>query len=208
MKFEETVPQVVQQPQRDDRQFLHTRQAGFDVMLLQSLATAGIMGLVTLAIALTYGWMDPLKPTVLVAGLSLAGWWAFSLRRWTSLTMAGQPNVEVRSVDHDGNPSTPKIVRVQIDIPKDGGMKQWKMFDLPATETQMAELAVGLLEHHRPFSEREWTGSGRPFSVNEFRTLRSEMIRRGLMALKNEKDAHQGYEPTDDGKAVLEQFMA
>jgi hypothetical protein len=65
---------------------------------------------------------------------------------------------------------------------------------------------VGMLNDGRTFSEKEWCGAGRPFSVNGFRELRSEMIRRGLLARKSEKDHRQGYELTEDGKAVLGQF--
>ncbi|MBI5933289.1 MAG: hypothetical protein HY867_06240 [Chloroflexi bacterium] len=197
------------QPIRDDRQFLHTRTAGFEVPLFQSLATAVIVGLVTLAIALVFDWLDPLKPTVTMAGLSLAGWWLYSLKRWTRLTGPDPVQVQMRSVDHDGNPATPKIVRVQIDkVTENGHVKQTRMFDLPATEDQLSALAEGLLKQNRSFSEREWTGAGRPFSVDEFRKLRAEFIRRELVALKSEKDARQGYTLTDDGKAVLEQFLS
>lgn len=196
-------------PAEMDRQFLHTRTAGFEVPLFQSLATAAIVGLATLAIGLVYGWMDPLKPTVVMSGLSLAGWWLYSLKRWTMLTGSDTARVQVRSVDHDENPATPKIIRVQIDKVEDNGaIHQWKNFDLPATEDQLRELAAGLFEQGRSFSEREWTGAGRPFSVSEFRALRAELIRRELMALKNEKDTRQGYAPTEDGKAVLEQFLS
>jgi hypothetical protein len=204
MKYENAEPIVQHVP---DRQFLHTRTAGFDVMLLQSLATGLMLFAGVLVIGFTFGWMDPLKYATVSGVAGTIGWWLFSIKRWTSLTAADAPQVQVRSVDHDGDPSTPRIVRVQIDKVEEGGVKQWKMFDLPATDEQMAELAAGLLKHGRPFSEREWAGNGRPFSSNEFRDLRSELIKRGLIALKSEKDTRQGYGLTDEGKAVFEQFL-
>jgi len=200
---------LAQPTPRESREFLHTTTAGVKVPLLQSLTLGGMVMFFMFAVGLAFGWMDPEKPALVMGGMTTLGWLVWALWRWSNLTRPEPAHVQVRSVDHDDDESTPKIVRVQIDKVEDGGqIKQWKMFDLPATESQMAELAVGLLEHNRPFSEREWTGAGRPFSVNEFRTLRSELIKRGLLALKNEKDPRQGYGFTDDGKAVFEQFLA
>ena len=124
-----------------------------------------------------------------------------------SLTEREPLQVQARGVDDDEDPVTPMVVRVQLDRVEDGRYKQTAIFDLPATPEQLTALAVGLLRGRIPFSEREWTGAGRPFSVNEFRGLRSEMIKRQLMTLKNEKDARQGYVPTAEGQAVLEQFL-
>lgn len=201
-------PIVVPTPQRDGREYLHTTTAGVKVPLFQAATLGGTVFLFVLVLGIVFWWMDPLKPAVIAGGSVGLGWLVWALWRWSNLTRPDQPQVQVRSVDHDDDPVTPKIVRVQIDEVKKGGVRQWKMFDLPATDEQMAELAEGLLNGNRPFSEREWTGAGRPFSVNEFRALRAELIKRGLMALKSEKDPRQGYEPTDDGKAVFEQFLA
>lgn len=192
----------------EDRQFLHTRTAGIDVPLLQSVVTAVFVGLSVLTIALVFDVLDPWKPTAISMAFALAGWWGYSLLRWTRLTERERAIVQTQSVDDDGDPATPRIIRVQLDRVTDAGhYQQTAIFDLPATEEQLAAMAEGLLNQNRPFSEREWAGAGNPFSVNGFRSLRSEMIKRGLLALRSDKDPRQGYGLTPDGEAVLREFL-
>jgi hypothetical protein len=193
----------------EDRKFLHTVQAGIGVPLLQSLATAVIVGIAVMTVALVSNVLDPWKPTVVLMALAMAGWWLYSLWRWTRLTERELPKVQVQSVDDDGDPLTPKVVRVQLDWITDAGhYQQTSIFDLPATEQQLGELAEGLLNGGRSFSEKEWCGAGHPFSVNGFRELRSEMIKRGLLTRKSAKDHRQGYELTEEGKAIFRQFLS
>lgn len=76
-------------------------------------------------------------------------------------------------------------------------------YHLPADDQQLAALARGLLVDGAPFSERRWTGRGKPFSDVGFEKLRGEMIRRGLAYWKNGKDKRQGSDLTVAGRRVL-----
>jgi hypothetical protein len=194
--------------EREERSYLHTTRAGVAVPFSQSVVTATIACLLFFAVAWAFGWRHVEKLGLMIFVVVLAWDWWSHRQRWFDLTRSNQPKVQIESVDHDNDPATPRIVRIQIDKSEDGQVKQWKLFDLPATDEQMSALATGLLNGHRPFSEREWAGAGRPFSSNEFRDLRAELIKRELITLKSEKDPRQGYVLTDDGKSVFEQFLA
>lgn len=198
---------AVEMPVMGERQFLHTRTAGFDLLLLQSVATALIVGLVVWAVGLAAGWLDAWKPALVGGMLGLGGWWMFSLRRWTRLTDGGMDGGKPRPDEYDGEDAgTPRVVRIQIDkVTAEGGYQQYKMYDLPATEEQMGRLAEGL-ERGLPFTEREWAGAGRPFSSAEFRELRGELIKRELIRLRSEKDPRQGFELTEEGRQVFGEF--
>lgn len=206
--------QVVDQPAtplpQRDHQFLHTRQAGVEVPLLQSVMTAVIVGLAVLAMAFVLDLLDPWKPALVAAALGMAGWWLASLRRWTSLTASDQPTVEVRSVDHDDDPSTPNVIRVELSKVKENGHFEWNTFNLPegVTNEMMTDLASGILNMHKPFTESEWSGPGKPFSRPKFYQLRALMENRKLIEPKNEKDARQGFRFNSDGEQFLQGFLA
>jgi len=82
-----------------------------------------------------------------------------------------------------------------------------KLLNLPANDKQLQALAVGVLIDNRPLSQREWTGAGRPFSINQFNALRDEMQRRGLLHLVSEKDPRQGVALNRVGVKMLGKFL-
>jgi hypothetical protein len=84
---------------------------------------------------------------------------------------------------------------------------QTRIFDLPATPRQLETLATALLIAGESFSQGRWTGKGRPLSINEFNALRDEMIVRGLLQPKSDKDKRQGYTLTTVGRAVFKRFL-
>jgi hypothetical protein len=207
-KFVDVVETV--QPTRESREFLHSTTAGVKVPLFQSALIGGAVSSFVLMLGIVFLWIDPWRPALVIGGAAMLGWLFLVLVRWLKLTKPEQPQVQVRSVDHDNNPATPKIIRVQLDsVESNGHYKQTAIFDLPVgiTEEQMSELAVGLLEHQRRFSIREWAGPGKTFSDPEFRALQSAMIKHGLVAPKSEKGANRGYQLTDSGVAFLEKFI-
>lgn len=84
---------------------------------------------------------------------------------------------------------------------------QTRLFDLPASPRQLEQLATGLMIAADPFSQRRWTGKGKPFSINQFNSLRDEMLRRELIRLINEKDPRQGYELSGFGRSMMKRFL-
>jgi hypothetical protein len=131
--------------------------------------------------------------------------WLFLQRRWLVLTAE---RVMQRDLNGDGvieKPSRaePRIVKVQVNHVREGGSLQVDLINLPCTGSQLQSLAEGLLDGV-PFTEGAWSGGGKPFSVSELRNLRTVMSVRGLLKLRSEKDQRQGYELTEDGRAVMQ----
>lgn len=198
------------QPAQESRQYLHTRTAGVEVPLLQSAALGGMTFVFVTVIGLVFYWIDPWKPASVIGMAVAFAWMFFSLTRWTSLTKPEQPQVLVRSVDHDENPSTPEVIRIQFDRVDNGRYKQTSLFDLPAgiSRSQMRELAVGLLEAKRPWSIREWAGAGKTFSDPKWRELQSVMLRHQLLEPKSERGSQRGFQLTEEGVRTMESFLA
>ena len=204
-----TYKQEVYTPQAlPSRQYLHTTQAGAVLPFLQASITGAILGSLALILAYTWRARDPWTWGGLVAVLAWAITWLQLQRHWFTLT-----NLEkLTGLDLDGNgeignePQRPAEIRIKLSEINDGGHYHETVYPLPATLEQMQALAEGLTQG-LPFSERTWTGSGRPFSVNEFRALRSEMIKRGLLILASDKDPRQGYSLTKPGRACMRGFM-
>lgn len=105
--------------------------------------------------------------------------------------------------DHDQRLDELQTVRIDLQTTP----TQSQHFDLPASPRQLEQLATGLMIAGDPFSQRRWTGKGRPFSINQFNSLRDEMLRRSLIRLINDKDPRQGYELTGMGRSVIKRFL-
>jgi hypothetical protein len=58
------------------------------------------------------------------------------------------------------------------------------------------------------FTIRQWAGDGKLLSDPEWRVLKDALLNLNFIALKNPKDAHQGFEWTDLGRQMLEQCVA
>jgi hypothetical protein len=204
-------PLPVQSPQTNgygERQFLHTLLVGVVLPLVQSAGTGLIVCIVSLIVAFMADAMDLFSWPILLGVLTFAGMWLFLLGRWIK-----QTDIEMllgRDLNNDhviGKPAAPRLVKVQISHIKEDGHYQVDLIDLPATDEQLFALATGLLRGIS-FADREWTpqSAGRPFSVNEFRDLRSVMLKRGLLDLKNRKAPQQGYGLTEAGRALMEEL--
>lgn len=197
-------------PQVESTEFLHTRQAGLDVPLFQSLATGGIVFVFVLTLGFVFDALDPWRPALAAGALGVMVWWGVSLRSWSRLTRRNQPRVEVRSVDDDGDVSTPRVIRVELQrVTENGHVNVTSMFDLPkgVSEEMMAELAVGVLQGKRPLTEAEWCGKGKPFAMPGFRQLMQVLEARSLVEFKNPKSPNQGRRFTAEGEQFLEQFL-
>ena len=193
------------------RQHLHTLTAGAWLPFMQSVITGFIAGLVTLVLAWLFRarsiWTWGGVTGVLAWGLT----WYQHQRHWFSLTALEQATG--LDLNRDGVIGDPRqvpperIITVRMEEVNSDGAWHQQRFDLPATETQMEELAVGILLQHRTFTHREWTGSAAPFSDAEFRDLRRELVKRELIRLTSDKDPRQGFKLTLAGRKMLEQFL-
>jgi len=197
-------------PRPAEREYLHTLQAGAWLPFLQASITGVIIGLCVAGLAYALRARHPLTPGLVAGLLAWAATWLWLQRHWYTLTLEAIVN---RDLDGDGvigvrqEPPEPPEVRVRVSMVKENGHYQESIYHLPATLEQMRALAEGLLVSGVPFTERRWTGPGKPFSTGEFRALRAELIKRGLIMPASEKDARQGFVLTQVGEQVLRGFL-
>jgi hypothetical protein len=163
---------------------------GCAIPALQSVFVCFLSAIIAGGVAYWMTW-DFFIPFGLVIGASMALFWFFgSIDRWredvyTPLYAAPEP-VE----------ATSSVVRVEVV-----NDNQVQIAELPATPAQLRELSAGLLAGVS-FSESAWTGSGRPFSRDQFRDIRNIFIQRGWATWRNSDAPNQGIEPTRAGKSV------
>jgi hypothetical protein len=201
----------LQREQKQDTRFLHTVQAGVWLPFLQSTITGALAGVLLWILAIQFRWRDAWFHGLIFWLVIQVATWLYLQRHWILMTFERIAKIDV---NHDGrigaapgaqDQEIPEV-RVRIEHIKQDGHYQQDVVRLPATLEQMHALAEGI-KSGLPFTERNFTGSGRPFSINQFRALRSEMIRRGLLSLGDAKDARQGFQVTEEGKAVLDGFL-
>jgi hypothetical protein len=153
-------------------------------LLSQSLAGAGV------GAGLTFGasWLALLRA-------HRAGLWA--VERVTGRDLDGDGRI-----GRPGEPAQPSTVKIEIKEDRRNGQSlAW--LDLPVDEKRLRQFAQRVTAGGA-LSESEWTGSGGPFSRDEFRGLRDALIERGLARWRNPQEPRQGWELTRKGKVVLE----
>ncbi len=149
---------------------------------------------------------------VLGAGLivSFATWyWQIKGdRSLLSIVEKTLTNRDIDGDDHVGEPPEPqKNLRVTV-TEKQKGSKSWTgYFESPIDEPVLGEYARAILLN-RTTGEREWTGEGRPFSIDGYITFRDELMERGLFRWKNKKSVNQGFKLTARGRAVFKELAA
>jgi hypothetical protein len=193
------------------RQHLHNLTAGAWLPIVQSFFTGFVSGMLTLVIASV---LRARSPWNWVAGVFAVAWalaWFQHEKHWFSLTALEQ--VTGIDLNRDGVIGAPqsvpeeRIIHVHMDEIKGGSYSQTR-FDLPASESQMEELAIGILLQGKSFSHRKWTvGKDAPFSDDEFRKLRREFIQRELVQVAKGSNASQGFILTAAGEKLLKEFL-
>ena len=103
----------------------------------------------------------------------------------------------------DDRPNESSTVHVTIS----DGAGHMKLFDLPASTRQLTQIATGLLVASDPFTQRRWTGKGRPFSRTQFESLIATMINKGLAYQVNKEHPQQGYALTRVGIHFLRKYL-
>lgn len=196
--------------QSSPREYLHTVQAGAWLPLLQASITGVVIGISVTGLFFTLDIRHPETPGLIAGLFAWAVTWLLLQRHWYSLTALEK--LTGRDLNHDGvigQPPAPQHeVRVRVTKITPEGHWSRQVHSLPASREQLQTLAEGLLQNGRPFTHREWSGPGAPFSDGEFRNLRAEMIRRGLAEPASDRDARKGFVLTDVGKKVMEAVLS
>jgi hypothetical protein len=191
---------VPAQPTYSDRQFLHTQTAAVIVPLMQSAVTGAIVFIVTLVIAFKVDAMDLFSWPLILSVLAFGATWLWLQRRWLNLTnleaVLGRDLNGDHIIGEKKQVTAPTVIRIE-NIEK--GHYRSRDIRLSADDDQLHQLANGF-SYGRPFTEREWTGAGKPFSSAGFRALRSEMLKYGLIEQASDADPRRGFKLTTDGE--------
>lgn len=192
-----------------DREFLHSLTAAVYVPLSQSAVTGVVVFVATLIIS----WIATYAPMVMLSAIlgiiTFASMWVALQWRWLTLT-----NIERMThldLNRDGvigeKPVKKEKAVTVIRFEKvDHGNYSARIVNLPASEEQLRILADGF-EHGTPFTDRAYSGSGKPFSIAEFIMLRRAMEKAGLVEQVSEKDPRQGYRLTAEGEEWKNSYL-
>jgi hypothetical protein len=200
------------QPPNNDREFLFRYGPGAVLPLMQATIPAVVITIAIYAIAaMGFELIDPHKPALFAGIVTWIIQWFKLQRHWFNLTAIEHA---IRDLADDGmlnnsvplpvQEEAPRIIRIQLI--KDNGHVS-DTIQLPCDDEQLSTLAKGLL-NGLPFSEKFWTGDGKPFSTNQFRELCDVMNKRGLCEFVNPNAPKQGRRLTDEGRAVMENFAS
>jgi hypothetical protein len=132
-------------------------------------------------------------------------------RHWLSLTTVEKKlQIDINGDGVIGNVNQPTVksgarkVRIELEKIQDSHY-QSNTIDFPCDDDQLYALAMGLM-NNIPFSERAWTGTGKPFSTNDFRDVKDVMKKHGLVEYVNDTDVRQGMRLTATGRALMEKI--
>jgi hypothetical protein len=189
---------------------LYTREAGLLLPLGMSGITGGLLGSIVLTVYIWQGWRDGFAVGFMVALVTTFITWLMLVRHWLVSTVETITGVDIDQDGYIGEapqeaPQARHTVKVDVWEEKSRGYPEMNTSVLPFSEGDMQALAVGLLSG-KPFTEREWTGQGKPLSMNQFREARAVMIARGLVEMVNPKSPQQGYKLSRAGSATMRHF--
>lgn len=170
------------------------------------------MGLCVWVIGLVCDFRHPERPAIVIGMVVLVVAWLLLQGHWFWLTIEKIIGVDLNNDGKIGRkptkPSEIPTVRVRLQsVNPETRSYHENVVTLPASAEQLSALADGLINCAMPFSERRWTGAGNPFSVDEFRALRSAMIRGRMLTLANAKDPRQGYILTPEGEQTMKRIL-
>ena len=207
-KYTQSTPQVQPPPppSYSDRQFLHTYAAGAFLPLVQASITAVLVMLGTAVLLYVFNVLEWIKPALILGVFTWVTTWLYLQRRWINLTQLETfLNMDLNRDNVIGEAPKAEQFVIRLDeITPDRHYRSRTMVSEISKE-KLTIVARGLL-NGIPFTERRWTGDGKPLSVNEFRALRSTWIKHGFIEVVSDKDHRQGFDLTEQGWAVLEKI--
>ena len=192
-----------------------TVESGVLVPLIQGVVTGALVFLTFQGLAVGMGRQDSLPWSIACGAACALLVWVFSLHQadsalwtheyWFADRAAPAAFADVAGGDgewEEVEPAAavrPTVVEVHKQV---GEGLHIDRHHLGVDQRRLQELARGVLAG-RTLGEREWAGSGRLFTVSEFRQLRGELMQRGLIAWRSAGNPGQGVDLTDEGRAVF-----
>ena len=170
-----------------------TVESGVLVPLVQGAVTGALVFLTFQGLAVGMGYVDSLPWAIAcgaagallvwVLGLNQADQALWTYEYWFADGAAPAAFADVSSGEGEWEEVEPVATRptvVEVHRPQDGAY-HIDRHHLGVDQRRLAELARGVLAG-RTLGEREWAGSGRAFTVAEFRALRAQLLERRLIA--------------------------
>ncbi len=200
--------QETEAPMLSDGSYLYERHATVWTPFIRAAIT-GLLVALPVVYWLYHYWADLnealFRGTISGFAVALAVWWmGLQLweRQWQKIISLAE---RVSNVDIDGDGVIGETNhRVNVDlrtINQDGqDITTRATFDID--DDRLSVFAAALLAG-RSMSQPEWTGAGKPFSKREHSAIIEEMLLRGIIEPRSEKDARQGYRVTKAGRAAL-----
>ena len=204
------------EPRKNPSSAMHTISVAAVTPMVQALLTGLLLSIIAFAVSLTFHLDHPLLWLLWGFLLPTAGLWLFSVRRWFKLTnlITYAEKVTQLDINRDGqigNPlhpedaSEPKQITITVRDVSDHGSLSVMRYDLPASESQLREFALGV-GRDLSLAEANWIGPAHPFTRDEYRAFRAELVRRRWVELANHKSANQGFQMTRAGRAVMREI--
>ena len=141
--------------------------------------------------------------------LTQAAAWLWLLSRWASLIIPLErlTGWDINRDGQVGEPLPPPLVKIILDTPGKGGNDSSIIANVPTSQEKLIELASGIMRGE-PLSEEAGCGSGRPFSKDEFKAVRAELVKRKMLAWRNPSAPAQGLIVTMAGLAAFRYFSS
>lgn len=211
--FPAAAPPQYLMPEKDEvsaQSYLHAPRAAALVPLQQAAITGALVGMVIELVCIKVRFQDGWFWSLVIFLLVTLATWLVLQSHWFELTSIHKlESMTGIDLDHDGKVGEPTAkqhsIHVDLHETTPDGSYHGQSANFVIDEAKLATLARGLLGN-RPLTEREWAGNGKLLSVDQFRAMRSELLKRHLIVPKNIKDARQGFELTKSGRAVMEHF--
>lgn len=168
-------------------------ETGCLIPFFQSLVAGALTGATVTGFVLWLVYEDP-RWLILSISAGAALWWFSGSIQHHRRAMYGEFE-QVAAIPQ----MQPVTDTVRVEFSQDN---QIQIANIPATPGQLHDLSTGILAG-MTFAESSWCGEGRPFSRNQFRTIRGEFISRGWLRQRNPEFPNQGFEVSPSGRAVL-----
>lgn len=198
--------ETVVQP-ADSKEYMHRKESAFDILIRQTIAS-GLIAFVTVAgLGLVWDWLYWLEFAATLGLITIPVYWYLAVSTWRKDSRPEKP-VVVSGADN----KPIKMVHVRHDHVNENGHYSTSNYELPEGNwpNSLSVLAKGVLAG-RPFTETEWAGPNKPFSIPDFRELRKLGLNpkdpsHKLFVYKNSNAKQQGIVLTKKGRELFEEL--